>query len=170
MSSWSVLSVAVPLGLGLYASFGALRSGASEWHTRLRKPKYNPPHSALMPLFALLFTLEGIAAFLVSNEMVLARHTPEFVAVRAGQLGLGFYWLQLTFLIFWPALLAFGPSLKLALANITVAMLFHLAAMVEFFRLTVSGGMMMLLCFFVISALTAWNAALIQARSGILPL
>ncbi|KAJ2241437.1 hypothetical protein GGI13_007333 [Coemansia sp. RSA 455] len=123
-----------------------------------------------MPLFALIFTLEGIAAFLVSNEMMLARHTPEFVAVRAGQLGLGFYWLQLTFLIFWPALLAFGPSLKLALANITVAMLFQLAAMVEFFRLTISGGMMMMLCFFAISTLTAWNAALIQARSGILPL
>ncbi|KAJ2381078.1 hypothetical protein H4S02_006376, partial [Coemansia sp. RSA 2611] len=70
-----------------------------------------------MPLFALVLALEGIAAFLVSNEMILARHTPELVAVRAGQLGLRFYWLQLTFLIFWPALLAFGPSLKLALAN-----------------------------------------------------
>ncbi|KAJ2458159.1 hypothetical protein GGF42_002244 [Coemansia sp. RSA 2424] len=170
MSSWVGLSVAVPLGLGLYASFGALRSGASEWHARLCKPRYNPPHSVFMPIFALILTLEGIAAYLVSNEMILAQHTPEFVAVRAGQLGLGFYWLQLTFLIFWPALLAFGPSLKLALANVTVAMLFQLAAMVEFFRLTVAGGMLMLLCFFVVSALTAWNAALIQTRGGLLPL
>ncbi|KAJ2743259.1 hypothetical protein GGI20_003887 [Coemansia sp. BCRC 34301] len=122
-----------------------------------------------MPAFALLFTLEGIAAYLVSNEMTLAQHTPEFVAVRAGQLGLGFYWLHLTFLMLWPALLAFGPSLKLALANITVAMLFQLAAMVEFFRLAVAGGVLMLLCFFAISTLTAWNAALIQTRGYMLP-
>ncbi|KAJ2888141.1 hypothetical protein IWW38_004996 [Coemansia aciculifera] len=170
MSSWSGLSVAVPLVLGLYASFGALRSGASEWHTRLRKPKYNPSHAALMPIFALILTLEGMATYLVSNEMVLAQHTPELVAVRAGQLGLGFYWLQLTFLIFWPALLAFGPSLKLALANITVSMLFHLVAMVEFFRLTVAGGLLMMLCFFLVLAFAAWNAALIHPGTGLLPL
>ncbi|KAJ1999820.1 hypothetical protein GGI04_004412 [Coemansia thaxteri] len=159
----------MPLGVGLIASLGALRSDASDWHNRLRKPKYNPPHWALMPTFALIYTLEGIAAYLVSNEMMLAHRTPEDVAARAGQLGLGFYWLHLTFLIIWPALLASGTSLKLALANITVAMLFLLAAMVEFFRLTVGGGMLMLLCFFAVSTLTAWNAALIQTRGGLLP-
>ncbi|KAI8320765.1 hypothetical protein GQ54DRAFT_207734 [Martensiomyces pterosporus] len=163
MSAWLGLSIAVPLGIGLGTSFGALRPGASEWHIRLRKPTYNAPHAALLPVFCLLYTLQGIASYLVANEMVVPHKTPELVAARAGHLGLGFYWLQLTFLVFWPPLLAYGPSLKLAIADIAVSTLFQLLAIVQFFRLTVAGGLVMLLCFFATAALTAWNAALIKS-------
>ncbi|KAJ1964484.1 hypothetical protein GGI12_001404 [Dipsacomyces acuminosporus] len=161
MSTWLGVSVAVPLGIGLCTSFGALRTGASEWHIRLRKPKYNVPHSALLPVFCILYTFQGIASYLVANEMVVPQKTAELVAARAGHLGLGFYWLQLTFLVFWVPLLAFGPSLKLATADIGGSAVFQLLAMIEFFRLSVSGGLIMLVSFLATTALTFWNAALI---------
>ncbi|KAJ2815582.1 hypothetical protein IWW50_006782, partial [Coemansia erecta] len=148
--------------IGLCTSFTALRPEAVDWHRRLRKPKYNAPHQALLPLFAFLYTIGGIGAYLVCNEMILARHTLELVAAQAGQLGLGFYWLGLTFTVFWPRLLAFGPSLKLALADVVVGGLFMFLAMIQFFRLTVAGGLLMLVCFASIAALGTWNAALVE--------
>ncbi|KAJ1834247.1 hypothetical protein IWW55_003378 [Coemansia sp. RSA 2706] len=169
MSSWLAVSVAVPLSIGLGTSFTVLRPGAIDWHRRLRKPKYNAPHPALLPLFAVLYTLGGISTYLVSNEMILAQHTSELVAARAGQLGLGFYWLGLTFIVFWPRLLAFGPSLKLALADVVVGGVFMLLAMVQFFRLTAAGGLLMLLCFGSLAALGTWNAALVQIEQTALP-
>ncbi|KAJ2476341.1 hypothetical protein IWW56_004973 [Coemansia sp. RSA 2131] len=170
MSSWIAVSVAIPLSLGLGTSFTALRPGAIDWHRRLRKPKYNVPHEALLPLFAFLYTIGGIGAYLVCNEMILARHTPELVAARAGRLGLGFYWLGLTFTVFWPRLLAFGPSLKLALADMAVGGLFMFLAMIQFFRLTVVGGLLMLVCFASVTALGTWNAVLVEIERSGLPL
>ncbi|KAJ2082257.1 hypothetical protein H4R24_001703 [Coemansia sp. RSA 988] len=170
MSSWFALSVALPLSIGLCTSFSALRPEAIDWHRRLRKPKYNAPHSSLLPLFVLMYTIGGTGAYLVSNEMMLAQHTPELVAARAGQLGLGFYWLALTFIVLWPRMLAFGPSLKLALVDLTVGGLFQFLAMIQFFRLTAMGGMMLLMCFLGTVALAVWNGALIQTERDALPL
>ncbi|KAJ2697254.1 hypothetical protein FB645_005969 [Coemansia sp. IMI 203386] len=161
MSSWSALSIAVPLGLGMALAHGGLRGGSIGWYNRLRKPRYNPPHSVLLPLLAGIYTLQGIASYLVANEMILAQHTVESVATRAGQLGLGFYWLEITFLVFWPMLMSY-ESLKLALADLVVAVGFQFLAMVQFFRLSVVGGLIMLVCFFALSALGVWNAALVQ--------
>ncbi|KAJ2161766.1 hypothetical protein GGF46_001185 [Coemansia sp. RSA 552] len=170
MSNWFGVSVAVPLGIGLCTTFAALRPGSADWHLRLRKPRYNAPHEALLPIFVLLFTLGGIGSYLVANEMTLAQHTPAPVAARAGQLGLGFYWLGLTFAAFWPRLMAFGPSLVLALADLGVGGMFYVLAMVQFFRLSILGGLLLLVCVGGIAGLATWNAALVQIeREGALP-
>ncbi|KAI9505496.1 hypothetical protein GGI25_001000 [Coemansia spiralis] len=170
MSTWIGLSVAAPLGIGLCASYSALRPGASGWHRRLRKPKYNASHSSLLPLFAAIYAIEGIATCLVSNEMVVGHSTRELVAAQAGHWGLGFYWLSLTFLVFWPALIASESWLEIAMADIAVAGVFQFLALVQFFRLTTIGGLLQLLCFFVTLALGVWNAALIQTSREVLPL
>ncbi|KAI7822830.1 hypothetical protein BX661DRAFT_200341 [Kickxella alabastrina] len=174
MSSWSALSIAVPLSVGLGLSFNSFRRSSSSWHNQLRKPKYNIPHRHLLPVFAGLYTIQGLAAYLASNEMMLSHHTPEYTAVRAGQLGLGFYWLGLTFLAFWPMILASsatfgGWGLRWALVDLVVAVGFEFLAMVQFFRLGVGGGLMMLACFLVLAALALWNAALVQASGLFLP-
>ncbi|KAJ2607816.1 hypothetical protein H4S08_004684, partial [Coemansia sp. RSA 1365] len=146
-----------------------LRPEAVDWHRKLRKPKYNAPHSLLLPLFVFMYTIGGTGAYLVSNEMTLAQHTPELVAAQAGKLGLGFYWLGLTFIVLWPRMLAFGPSLKLALADLTIGGVFQFLAMIQFFRLTAIGGLMLLVCFFGTAALAIWNGALIQTERDALP-
>lgn len=170
MSSWFGVSVAIPLGVGIFTSFEALRSRASGWHTRLRKPQYNPPHASLLPLLAFVYTLEGMATFLVSNEMVLAQHTSdELLAVRSGHLALRFYWLHWSLLAIWPVLLAYGPSLNLAMADLCLSVVWLFASMIECFRLSTGGGLLMLLCLFVILPLAVWNGALIQIRRSTLP-
>ncbi|KAJ2846432.1 hypothetical protein GGI22_006248 [Coemansia erecta] len=172
MSSWIGLSIGLPLSIGLGASYKALRPGSSGWHSRLHKPKYNVPHSLLLPLFAGLYTVEGMATYLVSNEMVLGgTNSREAVAVQAGHWGLGFYWLSLTFLFFWPALVASGPMfVKAAMANISIAAVLQLLALVQFFRLTVAGGLLHLVCLLVTQTLAVWNAALIRKSRIRLPL
>ncbi|KAJ1802452.1 hypothetical protein LPJ75_006183 [Coemansia sp. RSA 2598] len=177
MSSWSALSIAVPLGLGMALAHGGLRESSIGWYNRLYKPKYNPPHRLLLPLFAAIYALQGIASYLVVNEMILAQHTAEPIATRAGQLGLGFYWLEITFLIFWPMVISYessrqcsGWALKLALVDLVVAVGFQFLAMVQFFRVSVVGGLIMLVCFFALSALGVWNAALVQKSGYLLPL
>ncbi|KAJ1721467.1 hypothetical protein LPJ61_006038 [Coemansia biformis] len=170
MSSWLGVSVAVPLGLGLATSFAALHPAAVDWHRRLRKPRYNAPHGALMPLLALVYTAGGVGSYLVSSEMELARHTPELRAAQAGKMGLGFYWLGLTFVVFWPRLVAFGPSLRLALADLATGTVLQFLAMIEFFRLTAVGGLLMLVCFAVSAGLATWNGALVLVERDGLPL
>ncbi|KAJ2654625.1 hypothetical protein IWW48_005989 [Coemansia sp. RSA 1200] len=173
MSSWLGLSVGIPLGIGLGASYKALRPGASGWHSRLHKPKYNVPHSMLLPLFTALYTIEGVATYLVSNEMVLGNSSNQetAVVVQAGHWGLAYYWLSLTFLVFWPALVASGPMyVKAAMADISLAVVLQLLALVQFFRLSTAGGLLHLLCFFVTHTLAVWNLALIQKSRARLPL
>ncbi|KAJ1722441.1 hypothetical protein LPJ53_003125 [Coemansia erecta] len=182
MSSWSALSIGVPLCAGMGLAFSTLRPSAAGWHNRLRKPTYNIEHRMLMPLFAAIYTLQGLAAYLATNEMMLAQRTSEMIATRAGQLGLGFYWLGLTFLVFWPSIIGYesshspghghghGWALKLAMVDIVVALGFQFLAMVQFFRLTAVGGLIMLLVFFAMTALGVWNAALVQKSGHLLPL
>ncbi|KAJ1642484.1 hypothetical protein LPJ64_005672 [Coemansia asiatica] len=176
MSSWSALSIAVPLGLGMSLAHRWFRSESIGWYNRLRKPRYNPPHRLLLPSLALIYVLQGISSYLAANEMILAQHTSEPVATRAGQLGLGFYWLEITFLIFWPLLISYesqmgsGWMLKLALVDLVVAVGFQFLAMVQFFRLSVIGGLVMLACFFALTTLGIWNAALVQKSGYLLPL
>ncbi|KAJ2780933.1 hypothetical protein H4R18_003180 [Coemansia javaensis] len=170
MSTWLSVSVAVPLCLGVGPSFAVLRPEAADWHRRLRKPRYGVTHGALLPLVALVSVVGGIGAHLAASEAELARHTPELRAARVGQVGLGFYWLGLTFLALWPRLVALGPSLRLALADVAVGGLLQLVATVQFFRLTAAGGLLLLLCFSASAALAAWNAALVAAERESLPL
>ncbi|KAJ2844881.1 hypothetical protein IWW36_005012, partial [Coemansia brasiliensis] len=166
MSSWLALSIAVPVGIGLSTSISVLQPGAVSWYYRLRKPKYNIPFQALLPGFALLYTLCGISAYLATNEMILAQHTQELKAVRAGQLGMGSFWLGLTFAVFWPRMLALGPSLKLALANGAVASIWLLIATVQFFQLTIASGMLMLTCVAMFCGLGWWNVSLVQMETA----
>ncbi|KAJ2795469.1 hypothetical protein H4R21_005099 [Coemansia helicoidea] len=169
MSSWVVVSVGVPVGLGLATSYAPLHPTAADWYRRLRKPRYNAPHNILLPALAVAYTAGGIGSYLVAGEMELARHTPELRAAQAGRLGLGFYWLGLTLAVLWPRLLAFGASPHLALADLAAAALLQLLAMIQFFRLTATGGLLMLLCFGVSAALATWNAALVLIRHDALP-
>ncbi|KAJ2448819.1 hypothetical protein EV183_005237 [Coemansia sp. RSA 2336] len=170
MSSWLAVSLAVPVGIGLGTSFSVLQPRAAGWYHRLRKPTNNVPFQALFPGFALLYTLCGISAYLAINEAMLAQNTQALKAVRAGQLGMGSFWLGLTFAVFWPRMLAWGPSLKLALANGVVAGMWFLVAAVQFFRLTVAGGMLMLACVAMLGGLGWWNASLIQMQAAPLSL
>ncbi|KAJ2782007.1 hypothetical protein GGI15_003055 [Coemansia interrupta] len=177
-----IRTAGVPLCAGMGLAFSALRPSAAGWHNRLRKPKYNIEHRMLMPLFAAIYTLQGLAAYLATNEMMLAQRTSETIATRAGQLGLGFYWLGLTFLVFWPPIIGYesshspghghghGWALKLAMVDMAVALGFQFLAMVQFFRLTAVGGLIMLLVFFAMKALGVWNAALVQKSGYLLPL
>ncbi|KAJ1933036.1 hypothetical protein EC988_009253 [Linderina pennispora] len=161
MSSWIVPAVFVPVALGVGTSFKALSN--SDWHTRLRKPKYNAPHASLLPVLVLLYTLQGIGSYLVSNEMVVGDYTAELVAQIAGQAGLGFFWLQLTFLAFWPRLLACG--VRLALADLCVAVVVQVLGMIQFFRVSVAGGLLMLVSLLGCVALGVWNLALVRKGS-----
>lgn len=62
---WSLL-IAFILICNLLGAMGALWTSAdSSWYKNLKKPKFNPPGWVFGPVWTLLFTLMGIALYLI---------------------------------------------------------------------------------------------------------
>src|SRR4051812_33969345 len=99
MSGRSVLA----LGGFLAASFGAAAFGAyfsnesvNSWYPTLEKPDWRPPNAAFGPVWAILYTMMALAAWLVwrTDDSAASTHTARKQALGAWgvQLALNAAW------------------------------------------------------------------------------
>jgi tryptophan-rich sensory protein len=60
-------SILLCQAVGLLGTF-ATRSSLRSWYPRLKKPSFQPPPAVFGPVWTVLYTLMGIAAFLVRRQ------------------------------------------------------------------------------------------------------
>lgn len=94
------------------------------WYAALQKPSFSPPNWIFGPVWTTLYTLMGIAAYLVWRERTRLTH-----AAR----GMRFFWLQLAVNALWTPVFFGLKSLSAALV-IIVALLLLIALTINEFR------------------------------------
>lgn len=83
------------IGLCFLAAFiGAMftDTGAGSWYDQLEKPSWNPPSSVFSPVWTTLYTLMGIAAWLVWRETDKFPHAKKALGLFIFQLALNTLW------------------------------------------------------------------------------
>ena len=117
-----VTAIALPNAVGVLAGL-IIVSAVGEWYQTIAKPSWTPPDWVFGPVWALLYTLMGIAAYLVWKE------NADKPSVRKGllwfdiQLALNFFWSVAFFGLKSPGL-AFAVILALWIAIIVTMGIF----------------------------------------------
>jgi len=86
-----IISILVCQGAGLIGSVFTRRA-IPDWYAVIHKPAFNPPNWVFAPVWAGLFTLMGIAAFLVWRKGVQAPGVKSALYVFLLQLTLNSLW------------------------------------------------------------------------------
>ena len=109
------LAISIVICQGIGIAVGAITSSTiPSWYYKLKKPAFNPSTSLFGPLWAILYTLMGFAAFIVKGN----RSSLVFYGV---QLILNFLWTVLFFGLRSPfAALLESVSLWVAILNTTI--------------------------------------------------
>lgn len=107
------------------ALFGSLVTFPSitTWYAGLQKPFFNPPNQIFGPVWGLLYTLMGIAFYMVWNKGFDTKKAHLAAKVFALQLALNFLWSYVFFALHLP-LLAFFFILGLLASIIWTTVLF----------------------------------------------
>ena len=97
------------------------------WYTTLAKPALNPPSSVFAPVWTILYTLMGTAAFLIYNKGI---------GLSAVKIALGVFAIQLALNTSW-SIVFFGlESPKWAFINIVAMWIAIVATIVLFYKLS----------------------------------
>lgn len=108
----------------LLGSIGAIwTSSDSEWYKELNKPNFNPPNWVFGPVWTLLFSLMGIALYLV--------WTSPSSEIRT--IALVLFGIQFIFNILWSYLFFGAHNLLWSLIEIFVLLLFIMATGIYFY-------------------------------------
>jgi benzodiazapine receptor len=121
----------------LAGGIGAIFTSASipTWYASLNKPAFNPPNTVFFPVWTTLYTLMGIAAFLVWRKGLQER--PVRVA-------LGIFAIQLVLNTSW-SIIFFGlQSLFVALIVIVFLWVVILVNIVTFWRISKAAGALLI--------------------------
>jgi tryptophan-rich sensory protein len=106
----------------------------SSWYATLNKPGFAPPNWVFAPAWTILFTLMGIAAFLVYEKDGQKREVRQALAI---------FFIQLVLNTFW-SIIFFGlKSPGLALIEIIILWLAILLTTVRFYRLSRPAGLLL---------------------------
>ena len=144
-----LLSLALPVGTGLLS---ALLSGdIGKSYEKLVKPPFAPPGWLFGPVWLVLYLLMGYAAYRI---LLKKDNTPE------AREGLFDYGVQLLFNFMW-TILFFGFQFRLAaLVDILALLGFLLFAMIRFYRVDKTAGLLLLPYFLWTSFAAVLNAAI----------
>ena len=125
LAGWSVLSI------GVAGVAGAARPGA--WYRGINKPSWNPPDWVFAPVWSLLYTLMGVAAWLVWQQR----------AETAVQLALGLFVVQLLCNALWSWLFFGWHRMGVAMLELMVLWCLILATIVAFWQVRpLAGGLL----------------------------
>jgi translocator protein len=118
-----LIAIFIPLVVG--ALSGYLTSSAiTGWYATLNKPSFNPPNYLFGPVWTTLYTMMGIAYFLVWNsKLVLGNKNKAYL----------FYWLQLFLNFMWSIVFFYYQNPALALV-IIILMIISIAATIFSFK------------------------------------
>lgn len=143
----------------LAAAIGAAASvGAAGFYQQLDQPPWSPAPGVFGPVWSLLYTMMGVAAW-------WAWRTGGFAAARHA---LGLYLAQLGLNALWSWLFFVWQLGALAFVNILVLWLLIIATLAAFWRVRPLAGMMLFPYLLWVSFAAALNFALWQRNPGIL--
>jgi translocator protein len=128
-----VVSILLPQAAG---AIGALCTASSipSWYADLEKPWFNPPNWIFGPVWTILYIMMGAALYLVWRNGLADRKRKTAVALFAVQLALNLLW----------SILFFGMRSPLAgLVEIAFLWVFILAALMAFYRVSKSAGLLL---------------------------
>ena len=123
-----------------------------EWYAFLNKPSFNPPNWIFAPVWTILYTLMGVAAFLVWRKGLSAPGVKE---------GLGVFLFQLTLNSLWSIVFFGNRSIIGGFVVIVVLWAAILWATIRFFRISKWAAALMMPYFCWVSFAVILNAAIV---------
>ena len=128
-----IISIAIAQGAGVIGSFFTV-SGVATWYTTIVKPEWNPPSWVFGPVWITLYTLMGIAAYLIWQNK----------EKRGAKAALIVYGVHLALNALW-SILFFGlQNPGAAFAEIIILLIFITATLILFWRVHKMAGVLLL--------------------------
>jgi len=124
-----IVSIIIAQMAGVIGSFFTF-SGVKDWYVYLQKPVFAPPSWLFAPAWITLYTLMGLAAFLIWRKRSI-------IGVKTA---LWFYGIQLGFNALWSYLFFGLRNPELAFAEIIVLWVFILITTVKFYKINKTAG------------------------------
>jgi len=129
-----ILAVLICQGMGLIGSLFTTPAITS-WYAGLIKPSFNPPNWIFAPAWILLYTLMGIAAFLIWNRRNGKKKIKTALVLFSVQLVLNSLW----------SIIFFGLHLpQYAFLEILVLWFFILLTLLSFYKISKPAGLLLL--------------------------
>ena len=129
-----ILAVLICQGMGLIGSLFTTPAIPS-WYAGLIKPSFNPPNWIFAPAWILLYTLMGIAAFLIWNRRNGKKKIKTALVLFSVQLVLNSLW----------SIIFFGLHLpQYAFLEILVLWVFILLTLLSFYKISKPAGLLLL--------------------------
>ena len=129
-----ILAVLICQGMGLIGSLFTTPAITS-WYAGLIKPSFNPPDWIFAPAWILLYTLMGIAAFLIWNRRNGKKKIKTALVLFSVQLVLNSLW----------SIIFFGLHLpQYAFLEILVLWFFILLTLLSFYKISKPAGLLLL--------------------------
>jgi benzodiazapine receptor len=151
----AVVSIVVCQVAGLIGSFATFPS-IPTWYASLAKPPFNPPNWIFGPVWTTLYTLMGIAAFLVWRKGIKNREV---------KIALGIFLVQLVLNTLWSVVFFGLNSLAGGLVVIVVLWVAILLSIMTFFRISKAAGALLIPYILWVSFATILNFSLWQLNA-----
>ncbi len=148
----AVVSIVVCQGAGLIGSLATFPS-IPTWYASLEKPAFNPPNWVFGPVWTTLYTLMGIAAFLVWRKGISKREV---------KIALGIFLVQLVLNTLWSVIFFGLHFLAGGLVVIVVLWIAILLSILTFFRISKAAGALLIPYILWVSFATILNFSLWQ--------
>ncbi len=148
----AVVSIVVCQGAGLIGSLATFPS-IPTWYASLEKPPFNPPNWVFGPVWTTLYTLIGIAAFLVWRKGIRNREV---------KIALGIFLVQLVLNTLWSVIFFGLNALAGGLVVIVVLWIAILLTIITFFRISKAAGALLIPYILWVSFATILNFSLWQ--------
>ena len=129
-----LISVLICLSAGFIGSFFTTPS-IPTWYASLAKPSFNPPNWLFAPVWTILFILMGLAAYLIWQKGLKK---------KAVKIALIIFLLQLIFNILWSFLFFKFHSPFWALVNIAILWFLILMALIKFWQINKTAGILLI--------------------------
>ena len=149
---WLVVSFAAS-AVGVVASIKA-----KSFYSQLARPDWAPPPGVFGPVLTVLYTLMGVAAWLVWRSG----------GFRANRQALTLFLLQLAFNALWSWLFFAWNLGVMALVDVLVLWLLIVATLVSFWRVSPLAGALLIPYLLWVSFASALNFSLLQLNSQVL--
>jgi benzodiazapine receptor len=151
----AVVSIVVCQAAGLIGSIATFPS-IPTWYASLDKPPFNPPNWVFGPVWTTLYTLMGIAAFLVWRKGIRNREV---------KIALGIFVVQLVLNTLWSVVFFGLNSLAGGLVVIVVLWIAILLTIITFFRMSKVAGALLVPYILWVSFATILNFSLWQLNA-----